>query len=56
VLQFIAVHWKPAQTLFGTTYLSGADWLLATFTASSVLLLDEARKWLICLHKTWMPK
>jgi Ca2+-transporting ATPase len=56
VLQFIAVHWKPAQTLFGTTDLSGTDWLLATFTASSVLLLDEARKWLICLHKAWMPK
>jgi Ca2+-transporting ATPase len=46
LLQVLAVHWGPAQSLFGTTDLSPDDWLLATLAASSVLLLDEARKWL----------
>lgn len=43
-LQVIAVHWPPAQTLFGTTDLQLKDWLLATLAASSVLFLDEIRK------------
>ena len=43
-LQVVAVHWPPAQALFGTTDLRLDDWLLATLVASSVLLLDEARK------------
>lgn len=44
LLQIVVVHWAPAQGLFGTTDLSIADWLLAAAVASSVLLLDEARK------------
>jgi P-type Ca2+ transporter type 2C len=43
-LQVMAVHWPPAQAIFGTTALSLADWLLAALVASSVLALDEARK------------
>jgi len=44
LLQVAVVHWPPAQEIFGTTDLSGGDWLVATLVASSVLLLDEARK------------
>ena len=43
-LQALVVHWGPAQGIFGTTDLSLADWGLAALVASSVLLLDEARK------------
>ena len=43
-LQVLVVHWRPAQALFGTTDLDVADWMLAAALASSVLLLDEARK------------
>jgi Ca2+-transporting ATPase len=43
-LQVMAVHWQPAQAIFGTTDLLPGDWLLAALAASSVLLLDEARK------------
>jgi len=44
VLQVLVVHWAPAQEVFRTTDLTLADWALATAVASSVLLLDEARK------------
>jgi Ca2+-transporting ATPase len=43
-LQVMAVHWQPAQAIFGTTDLLLEDWLMATLVASSVLLLDEIRK------------
>ena len=43
-LQVMAVHWPHAQTIFGTTDLQVSDWLRAAAVASSVLLLDEARK------------
>ncbi len=43
-MQGLVVHWAPAQALFGTTDLALADWLRAAMAASSVLLLDEARK------------
>jgi len=48
-LQVVVVHWPPAQALFGTTGLRLDDWLLAAGVASSVLILDEARKAL-----TWL--
>ncbi|HCY62190.1 MAG TPA: metal-transporting ATPase [Oxalobacteraceae bacterium] len=44
LLQAVVVHWAPAQALFGTTALSLEDWGLAVAVASTVLLLDEARK------------
>jgi Ca2+-transporting ATPase len=43
-LQVMAVHWQPAQAIFGTVDLRAEDWLLSVAVASSVLLLDEARK------------
>ncbi|SDW33906.1 cation-translocating P-type ATPase [Thiocapsa roseopersicina] len=43
-LQVLVVHWPEAQTVFGTTHLNAEDWLKAALVASSVLLLDEARK------------
>ena len=43
-LQIVVVHWEPAQAVFGTTALGLADWGVATAVASSVLLLEEARK------------
>lgn len=44
VLQVVVVHWAPAQSIFATTDLALHDWGLAALVASSVLLLDEARK------------
>jgi len=46
-LQVLVVQWPPAQAIFGTTDLGLNDWLLAALVASSVLLLDEARKVLV---------
>ena len=43
-LQVVVVHWEPAQAVFGTTTSSLADWGVAAAVASSVLLLEEARK------------
>ncbi len=43
-LQMLATHWPPASSLFGTTGMAWADWGVAAGVASSVLLLEEARK------------
>ena len=43
-LQILAVHWAILQPIFHTQPLSLSDWMIATFVASSVLVLDEARK------------
>jgi Ca2+-transporting ATPase len=48
-LQVVVVNWPPAQQIFGTTTLHGEDWLRSLLVASSVLLLDEARKLLLRL-------
>ena len=37
VLQAIAVHWPPAQPIFGTGGMTLADWGIATGVAASVL-------------------
>jgi Ca2+-transporting ATPase len=44
VLQALAVNWEPAQGVFDVETLTLADWLKATLVASSVLVLEEARK------------
>jgi P-type Ca2+ transporter type 2C len=44
LLQMLATHWTPASRLFGTTGMAWADWGVAAGVASSVLLLEEARK------------
>jgi len=43
-LQAVVVHWGPAQGIFHTVGLAAADWGLAFAVASTVLLLEEARK------------
>ena len=43
-LQVLVVHWPPAQAVFRTTALRLEDWGLAALVASSVLILEEARK------------
>jgi Ca2+-transporting ATPase len=45
-MQVLVVHWPPAQAVFDTVDLSLPDWALAIALAASVLLLDEARKFL----------
>jgi len=51
-MQAVVVHWTPAQMLFGTTDLSMVDWFKATLVASSVLILDEVRKFGLRLIRT----
>lgn len=46
-LQVVAVHWPPAQAIFRTTSLTIVDWLLVVGVASSILVLEEARKGLM---------
>ena len=55
-LQGVAVHWPPAQALFGTTDLRLDDWLLAAGVASSVLVLDEARKILMRIGRRMLHR
>ena len=43
-LQAVAVHWPAASRIFDTTGMAWTDWGLAVGVASSVLLLEEARK------------
>lgn len=51
ILQAVAVHWEPAQTVFHTVALAPAQWLLAVGLASLVLVLEEARKRLIRIRR-----
>jgi Ca2+-transporting ATPase len=51
LLQIAVVHWAPAQAVFDTVDLSLSDWLVAAGVASSVLILDEARKLLQSLFR-----
>jgi P-type Ca2+ transporter type 2C len=44
LMQVLATHWGPASRLFGTTGMAWSDWGVAAGVASSVLLLEEARK------------
>ena len=49
-MQFVVVHWPPAQAIFGTIDLTLNDWIWATAIASSVLFVEEARKLLAKLR------
>jgi Ca2+-transporting ATPase len=46
-LQVLVVHWSPLQNIFGTVSLGLWEWTLAIGTASSLLILEEIRKWLM---------
>ena len=43
-LQFVAVYWPPAQSLFRTHALGAMDWLVAAGIAAGILVVDEIRK------------
>jgi Ca2+-transporting ATPase len=47
ILQVVAVQWAPIKGLFDVEHLSITDWLLATSVASSVLVIEELRKYLL---------
>jgi Ca2+-transporting ATPase len=47
LLQVVAVHWGPAQAVFDTVDLTPSDWGWSVAIASSVLFLDEGRKFLL---------
>jgi Ca2+-transporting ATPase len=44
VLQVLAIHWGPMQTIFDTVALSPLQWALAAGLASTVLIFEEIRK------------
>jgi Ca2+-transporting ATPase len=47
ILQVVTVQWAPVKGLFDVEHLSITDWLLATSVASSVLVIEELRKYLL---------
>ena len=49
VLQAIAVHWPPAEAVFGIGGMSYPDWVIAVGVAASILVLEEGRKLLVGL-------
>ncbi len=51
IMQVIAVHWAPAQAIFGTNDLALDDWGWSLAIASSVLFLEEGRKLLLRLAR-----
>ncbi len=55
-LQMVATRWAPASSLFGTEGMAWADWGVAAGVASSVLLLEEARKLLSRLTSPKQPR
>ncbi|WP_305295340.1 HAD-IC family P-type ATPase [Polaromonas sp.] len=53
MLQILVVNWPPAQGVFGTTALELGDWFKAVAVASSVLLLDELKKYMVSLARNF---
>jgi Ca2+-transporting ATPase len=47
ILQIITVQWAPIKGLFDVEHLSFSDWLLATSVASSILIIEELRKYIL---------
>jgi magnesium-transporting ATPase (P-type) len=46
LLQFAVVHLAPLQEAFDTVDLDARDWMICVGLGSSVLFVDEVRKWL----------
>jgi P-type Ca2+ transporter type 2C len=44
LLHALAVHWPPAQAIFGIGGMTFADWGIAVGVSTSVLILEEGRK------------
>jgi P-type Ca2+ transporter type 2C len=49
-LQVLAVHLDVVQRIFGTADLAASDWLVCVAAASSVLWVDEIRKFVLRRH------
>jgi P-type Ca2+ transporter type 2C len=49
VLQAVAVHWPPAQSIFGTRSLTLGEWGIAVGVAATIVLLEEGRKLAVAL-------
>ncbi len=47
LLQLAVVHVRPMQEAFDTNALDVTEWLMCAGLASSVLWVDEARKWVV---------
>jgi Ca2+-transporting ATPase len=56
VLQVLAVQWTPAHEIFDVEKLTTDDWILATMVASSVLVLEELRKLLLRIGKSFLAR
>ncbi len=50
LLQVVAVHWLPAQLIFGTQAMTSGDWIVSVGVASSILILEETRKLIIAIY------
>ena len=46
-LQIGVTHLGPLQDLFDTTSISVGQWLICTAVASSILVVEEVRKWIV---------
>lgn len=59
LLHALAVHWPPAQAIFGIGGMTFADWGIAIGVSASVLILEEGRKLfkvlLVHLHSNEVP-
>jgi P-type Ca2+ transporter type 2C len=55
-LQVVAVHWLPVSQFFGTTGMQFLDWWVTLAVASSILIIDEVRKFFIQLLGHFDPK
>ncbi len=51
VLQGVAVHWAPLQSILGTTALTLGEWGLCAGVAASILVLEEGRK--VVARRLW---
>jgi len=49
LLQAVAVHWPPAQTVFGTEAMNARQWGMSIAIAASILFLEEGRKLIVAL-------
>jgi Ca2+-transporting ATPase len=47
VLQVLAVQWTPLQGVFDTTALGIGEWLVVVLVAASLLVVEEARKFVM---------
>ncbi len=56
VLQVIAIHWLPASQFFATTGMAWQDWWVPIMVASSILVIDEFRKFSRQFTKHVRPK